>query len=127
MSIKDRETIETIFVGLCFQRKARKEQTVFIKEFVDRTIENEEYVGLRTMESIVNSYDVEDKISEIHIPTLVLTGDKDIFILPEESKLMSQKIPNSKLVVFTPKIGHMIQYEATNDYNKVLETFLEEF
>ncbi|MHA2287774.1 MAG: alpha/beta fold hydrolase [Promethearchaeota archaeon] len=124
MSLKDRETIETIFVGLCFQRKARKEQTDLIKEFVDLTLQNEEYVGLRTMESIVNNYNVEDKLNGITIPTLILTGDKDIFILPDESKSMSQKIPNSQLVILTPKIGHMIQYEATYDYNKALESFI---
>lgn len=127
MSIKDRETIETIFVGLCFQRKARKEQVELITEFVDRTLENEEYVGLRTMESIVNNYNVEDKISDIKVPTLILTGDKDIFILPEESKIMAEKIPNSKLVILTPKIGHMIQYEATENYNNALEDFLKKF
>jgi len=127
MSLKDRETLETIFVGLCFQRKARKEQTELIKEFIDRTLENEEYVGLRTMESIVNNFNVVDKLSDIIIPTLILSGDKDIFILPEESKSMSQKIPNSKLVILTPKIGHMIQYEATDDYTKALETFIGEF
>lgn len=127
MSLKDRETIETIFVGLCFQRKARKEQTDLVKEFVDLTLQNEEYVGLRTMESIVNNFDVEDNLKDITIPTLILSGDKDIFILPDESKSMDQKIPNSKLVILTPKIGHMIQYEATDDYNKALETFLGEF
>jgi len=127
MSFKDRETIETIFVGLCFQRKARKEQTELIKEFVDLTLLNEEYVGLRTMESIVNDFNVEEKLKDISVPTLILTGDRDLFILPDESKLMSQKIPNSKLVIFTPKIGHMIQYEATNEYNKALETFLGDF
>ena len=127
MSIKDRDTIETIFVGLCFQRKARKEQKELVKEFVDRTLENEEFIGLRTMESIVNDYNVENKLSEISVPTLILTGDKDNFILPEESNLMGQKIPNSKVVVFTPKIGHMIQYEATNEYNKTIEAFLGEF
>jgi pimeloyl-ACP methyl ester carboxylesterase len=127
MSLKDRDTIETIFIGLCFQRKARKEQTELIKEFVDLTLQNEEYVGLRTMESIVNNFNVEDKLKDINIPTLILTGDKDIFILPEESKSMNQKIPNSTLAILTPKIGHMIQYEATDEYNKALETFLKEF
>ncbi|MHA1460175.1 MAG: alpha/beta fold hydrolase [Promethearchaeota archaeon] len=127
MSLKDRETIETIFVGLCFQRKARKEQTELIKEFVDLTLLNEEYVGLRTMESIVNTFDVEDKIKDISVPTLILTGDRDLFILPEEAKLMNQKIPNSKLVIFTPKIGHMIQYEASDEYNKAVESFIGQF
>jgi len=124
MSLKDRETLETIFVGLCFQRKARKEQTELIEEFVDLTLQNEEYVGLRTMESIVNNFDVEDKLSDITIPTLILSGDKDIFILPEESKLINQKITNSELVILTPKIGHMIQYEAIDEYTKALETFM---
>ncbi|NVM17123.1 MAG: alpha/beta hydrolase [Candidatus Lokiarchaeota archaeon] len=126
MSLKDRETLDTIFVGLCFQRKARKEQTELIKEFVDLTLLNEEYVGLRTMESIINNFNVEEKLKDISAPTLILTGDKDIFILPDESKSMSQKIPNSKLVVLTPKIGHMIQYEATDEYTNALESFLGE-
>ncbi len=125
MSLKDRETIETIFVGLCFQRKARKEQTELIKEFVDRTLENEEYVGLRTMESIVNNFDVEDKLKSISVPTLILTGDRDLFIIPTESESMKKLIPNSTLSVLTPKIGHMIQYEAPEQYTTAVENFLK--
>ena len=125
MSFKDRETIETIFVGLCFQRKARKEQTELIKEFVDRTLENEAFVGLRTMESIVNNFDVVDKLKSISVPTLILTGDRDLFILPSESESMNNLIPNSTLSVFTPKIGHMIQYEATEQYTAAVENFLK--
>jgi len=125
MSLKDRETIETIFVGLCFQRKARKEQTELIKEFVDKTLENAEYVGLRTMESIVNNFDVESKLKSISIPTLILAGDKDTFILPTESESMHKLIQNSKLSILTPKIGHMIQYEATEQYTAAVENFLK--
>ena len=77
------------------------------------------------MESIVNNFNVEDNIQTIAIPTLILTGDGDTFILPVESEKMHEKIPNSKLVVFSPKVGHMINYEATEDYRKVLEEFLE--
>ena len=125
MSLKDRETIETIFVGLCFQRKARKEQIELVKEFVDRTLENEEFVGLRTMESIVTNFDVEDKLKSISVPTLILTGDRDLFILPAEAESMHNLIPNSTLTVFTPKIGHMIQYEATEQYTAAVENFLK--
>ncbi len=127
MAIKDLEIIETIFINLCFNRKYQRKNPSLIKEFVDKTLENEEYVGLRTMNSIVNNYNVEDKLPTIKIPTLILTGDKDIFILPEESKIMHQKIPNSKLEIFSPKIGHMINYEAKEEYIKVMEEFLESF
>lgn len=125
MKIIDREVIETIFINLCFNRKYQRKNPVLIKEFVEKTLENEEYVGIRTMNSIVNNYNVEHKIQNINIPTLILTGDKDIFILPEESKRMHQIIPNSKLVIFSPKIGHMVNYEAKDDYIKVMEEFLE--
>ena len=127
LKIIDRESIETIFVNLCFNRKYRKnkENQALIQEFVNKTLENEEFVGVRTMESIVNNFDVEDNIQTINIPTLILTGDGDAFILPVESQKMHEKIPNSKLVVFSPKVGHMINYEATEDYRKVLEEFLE--
>lgn len=127
LRIIDRESIESIFVNLCFNRKYRKnkENQGIIQEFVDKTLENEEFVGVKTMESIVNNFDVEDSIQTIAIPTLILTGDGDTFILPVESEKMHEKIPNSKLVVFSPKVGHMINYEATEDYRKVLEEFLE--
>ena len=127
LRIIDRESLETIFVNLCFNRKYRKnkENQAIIKEFVEKTLENEEFIGVRTMDSIVNNYDVEDKIESINIPTLILTGDKDTFVLSRESEKMHEKIPNSKLVKFSPNIGHMINYEATDDYKKALEEFLE--
>ena len=126
MKIIDQEVVETIFLNLCFNRKFRKnkENKALIDEFVEKTLENKEFVGVRTMESIVNNFDVEDKLKTIKVPTLILTGDKDIFILPEESKKMHEKIPNSKLVVFSPNVGHMINYEAKKDYIRVMEEFL---
>jgi pimeloyl-ACP methyl ester carboxylesterase len=127
MRIKDREVIETIFINLCFNRKYQRKNPSLINDFVNKTLENEEYVGLRTMNSIVNNFNVEDKLSTILVPTLILTGDKDIFILPQESKNMHKIIPNSQLEIFSQKIGHMINYEAREDYIKVMEDFLKKF
>ncbi|MFX1340011.1 MAG: alpha/beta fold hydrolase [Promethearchaeota archaeon] len=126
MKIIDKEVVESIFLNLCFNRKFRKnkENKALIDEFAERTLENKEYVGFKTMESIVNNFNVVDKLNAIKVPTLILTGDKDIFILPDESKKMHEKIPNSKLVVFSPNIGHMINYEAKDEYIKVMEEFL---
>ncbi|MDD1776965.1 MAG: alpha/beta hydrolase, partial [Candidatus Helarchaeota archaeon] len=123
LSLKDDKAIRDIMVDLCFQRPYKKARPDIIEEFIKRTLQNAEYVGLRTMNSIVKHYDVESKIKAIKIPTLILTGDKDIFIPPPESDKMHELISNSKLVKFAPKIGHMIQYEALNDYHKALEDF----
>ena len=65
-----------------------------------------------------------DKIKDIKVPTLILHGSNDIFILPTDSDEMAKVIPNSKLVKFSPKIGHMIQFEAREEYHKAIEEFL---
>jgi pimeloyl-ACP methyl ester carboxylesterase len=125
MRLSDRELMETVFVALCFQSKYAREHKDLVKEFVDLTMLNKEQVGLATMYSIVDDYNVENKLGTIGVPTLILTGDKDVFIPPESSKLMHEKIKNSELKVLTPNIGHMIQFEATEQYHKALLDFLK--
>ena len=126
LSLKEESSIRNILVGLCFHRVYKKAHPEIIEEFIRLCLENEEYVGIRTMNAIVKRYDVGDKIKNINVPTLILTGDKDSFILPTESEQMSQVIPNSKLVKLSPKIAHMIQYEALDDYHKAIEEFLKD-
>jgi pimeloyl-ACP methyl ester carboxylesterase len=125
MSIADESSIRDILVNLCFHRAYQKAHKEIVEEFVQLSLQNAEYVGLRTMNSNVKRYNVEDKIKTISVPTLILTGDKDSFIMPTESEKMAQVIPHAKLVKFSPKIAHMIQYEALPDYHKAIEDFLK--
>jgi len=125
MKFIERDTIENIHTKLCFNRKYMKQNPKLIEEFIEKSLENEEFIGFKTMNAIVNNYNVEDKIHAINIPTLIVTGDKDKYILPKESDILHEKIPNSKLVVFSPNIGHMVNYEAKDEYIKVMEEFLE--
>ncbi len=124
LSLKEESSIRDILVGLCYHRVYKKAHPEEIEEFIRLSLENEEYVGLRTMNSIVKRYNVENKLKDIKVPTLILTGDKDSFILPTESEIMNKIIPKSKLVQFSPKIAHMIQYEAKEDYHKAIVDFL---
>ena len=123
MKIIDPDSVNNILVNLCFHRSYKKARKDIVSEFVRLTLENEEYIGVKTMHAIVLNYDVEDKIKNINVPTLILTGDKDIFIPPSDSEKMNGIIPNSKLVKLSPKIGHMIQFEAKDEYHKALEEF----
>lgn len=127
MKFIERSSIENIHTKLCFNRKYMKQHPKLIEEFNERTLENEEFIGFRTMNAIVNNYNVEDKIHTINVPTLILTGDKDKYILPQGSHILHEKIPNSKLIVFSPNIGHMVNYEAQEEYYKVLVEFLKNF
>jgi pimeloyl-ACP methyl ester carboxylesterase len=70
-------------------------------------------------------YNVESKLGGIRVPTLILTGDKDNLILPQNSKFLHEHIKNSNLVVLSPNIGHHIQFEAPDKYHKAVLDFLK--
>ncbi|MHA1377456.1 MAG: alpha/beta fold hydrolase [Candidatus Helarchaeota archaeon] len=125
LKIRDEDSVRNILVNLCFHRSYKKlHKKDIIEEFVQLSLNNEEYVGVKTMHAIVKNYDVANKIKNIDVPTLILTGDRDIFIQPRDSEEMAKVISNSKLIKFSPKIGHMIQFEARDEYHKALEDFL---
>jgi len=125
MTIVDRGLVESILVSICFNGKYIASHEDTITKFVEEVLRNSEYVAFRTATYCVNLYNVEDILAEIDIPTLILTGDEDAFIFPQESESMHSKIKNSIIRVFSPNIGHMIQFEALEEYNKTLENFLE--
>ena len=57
-----------------------------------------------------NLFPVEDELSKINAPTLILMGAEDELIPLEAGKKMNEKIQNSKLVVFE-NCGHLPQEE----------------
>jgi 3-oxoadipate enol-lactonase len=77
----------------------------------------------RAVLGVINRNSVYDELGNIHIPTLVMVGDEDIATMPEKSKRIAAKIPNSKLAVI-PGGGHSSTIEEPEMVNKLLELFL---
>jgi len=125
MTIVDPGLVDTILIPLYFNGKYIETHEDTIKKFVEEILKNSEYVAFKTAIYCVDLYNVEDKLGEIEVPTLILTSDEDAFVFPEESELMHKKIKNSELKIFSPKIGHMIQFEALEECNKAVENFLK--
>ena len=125
MTIVDRGLVESILISIAFNAKYVETHEDIIKEFVEEVMKNSEFVAFRTAICIVDNYNVEDKLGEINVPTLILTGDEDAFVFPEESELMHNKIKDSELRILSPNIGHMIQFEALKECNKAVEDFLK--
>ena len=119
--IEDR--VVNLLVNLMFFRKFSKANPEFIKEFTKRTFEIENYVGFRTLREVF-SFNSMDKLKSITIPTLIFTSDKDKLILPEDSTILHENIPNSYLKILSPKVGHYIQFEAKKNFHEALQNFL---
>ena len=125
MTIVDPGLVDDILIPLCFNGKYIETHEETIKQFAEEVLKNSEHIASKTAIYIIEHYNVEDKLEEIDIPTLILAGNEDAFIFPEEAELMHKKIKNSELKIFSPKIGHMIQFEALEEYNKAVEKFLK--
>ena len=57
------------------------------------------------------AHDTWDELPSIATPTLVLHGEADILIPPENGRLLADRIPGAELVL-VPGAGHMLQTDA---------------
>ena len=67
-------------------------------------------------------FDGAKALSEIRCPTLVLTGDLDQLIRPQNSEMMAKLIPGAKLVVI-PGGGHRVLWEAVDECTALIADF----
>ena len=72
-----------------------------------------------------DAFDVRERLSEIRVPTLVLSGEEDLLTPPKYSDYLVQHIPGAKLVRF-PQAGHLLPVEKPEEFNAAIEKFLEE-
>jgi pimeloyl-ACP methyl ester carboxylesterase len=68
-------------------------------------------------------FDGSQALEEITCPTLVLTGDLDELIPPQNSAIMASRIPDSRLAVI-PGGGHRVLWEATDACVELINGFL---
>ena len=66
-------------------------------------------------------YDLQDRMENLDVPTLIVTGDEDDPCL-EPALLMKRKIPRAGLLVL-PKSGHTINLEEPEAFNRALLDF----
>ena len=70
----------------------------------------------------LKSVEYADRLSSIHVPTLVICGDHDESD-PSLSRTMHEKIAGSKLVI-VPQSGHMVFVDQPTLYLKTIDGFL---
>jgi len=68
---------------------------------------------------------IENNISKIKIPVLIVSGTEDKLIPKEQSIWLANEIENSKLVLI-PECGHVPQEECPEAFLSVVSTFLSE-
>jgi len=80
--------------------------------------------GLWELALAYHPLNLEDRLADIKIPVLVITGDDDRIVPKEESVRIARSIPNAKLVVI-PNSGHLPHEETPEDFLETVNGFLE--
>jgi len=69
------------------------------------------------------SHDAYDRLPEIGAPTLIISGDADVIVPVENSKLLAERIPNSELAILEG-MGHCFKWEAADAFNGTVLDFV---
>lgn len=109
-----------------WSEKFLKENNELVKQMDKWISENPqpEYARGRQAEASL-SFDSEEFVGKITAPTLILHGEKDQIVVPENAKMLLNAIPNSRLILFRDS-PHRILVERYNDVNKLVLNFLTE-
>jgi L-proline amide hydrolase len=70
----------------------------------------------------LKDWDITDRLGEIRIPTLVITGELDE-ATPAINETVSSGIPGAESVIY-PNASHMAHVEDPDGYMRVLDDFL---
>lgn len=70
------------------------------------------------------TFDVQQELENIKVPTLIVTGDQDLIVPAQNSYNLAHKIKNSKLVVINGA-GHSVFIESPAMFNQSVIDFLQ--
>ena len=95
-----------------------------VDQFIKKVTENVAPLhGLIRQEEAIYSDNTYDRLPKIKAPTLIICGDADAIISPENSRLLASRIPNAELIMLE-KIGHGFFLEAVDEANRAIMDFM---
>ncbi len=80
--------------------------------------------ALENQLSAIRKFSCCHRVQNIEAPTLIIAGSDDILVPPENSRILNDRIPNSKLVIL-PDIAHAIHVEAADRFNVLVDEFFK--
>jgi len=70
------------------------------------------------------SFNTYDRLHEIHVPSLVITGAEDRIVPAPNSRILAERIPDARLIEFE-RAGHGFLVERGQETNRAVLEFLE--
>ena len=95
-----------------------------VNALVDRRLENPvDERAYRWQLMAAMAFNTESRIPDLRIPTLVISGDSDQIVPPQNSRNLAARIPDAQLSLIKGG-SHLFFLEQPREFNAVLEKFL---
>jgi len=91
------------FFNLLFGKR-QKQDALF--DFVTRTCWQTDQSVMAHRFNLVESFNMDDKLDSVRVPTLVLAGDRDVLVSPRSLEVLCAGLPDVQLARL-PKCGHL--------------------
>jgi pimeloyl-ACP methyl ester carboxylesterase len=112
-----------LFMRLIYTtRYIQENKEDIIKAWMSMKYPTPPYVHKRQFQAILD-YDSYDQLPDLGVPTLVLTGEEDVMIPPENSGILADRIPDAQLHTFKGA-AHMFLEEVREQAASVILNFL---
>lgn len=80
---------------------------------------------IKHLVNCLSKTDISSVLSKIKTPTLILSGDQDLFVSASDRAAITDAIPNAEMLTI-PQAGHMAHWEQPEYCGKMIKKFLEE-
>jgi len=111
-------------MDIYFSNKFVEQHPEKVEEFIEISLRHHQPADafLRQFDACLR-HDTVDRLQRIRVPILIMTGDDDPLVPPENSYILKELIPHAELVVF-PGGHHCVMIENADEYNqKVIDFF----
>ncbi len=95
-------------------------------EWIDASVATMLEVGAKQTKAdfaACNAFDVSERVAEIGIPVLAVTGEKDVMTPPKFATFLGDRIPGAQTRI-VPEAGHLLFVERPHETNDALRAFV---
>ncbi|MEW6444122.1 MAG: alpha/beta fold hydrolase [bacterium] len=117
---KSLDEIARQVISILFSPSFQEREPGVMQAMIDRYVANPPLRKAFTSQFwAVLGHNCYERLHEIRKPTLIVTGDEDILVPPENSRILERRIPGARLVVL-PGAGHAFFIEQPDETARLL-------
>lgn len=122
---KPREQVVRECTAFNYSPHTQQHKPELIESLIPLFVDNRQRLhGYLNQINAVWAFDAFDRLPQIAVPTLVMTGTDDVLIPPGNSKIIAGRIPNARLMEFSDA-GHLFFIEKAEEVNQALLDFFQ--